>query len=43
MPYVDNYVGHLYRLGTTEWFLIFIAVLLLGLWCMRGFGSRGEY
>ncbi len=41
--YIDQYTGFIYRLGTTEWFVIFIAVLFLGLYCMRGFGSRGEY
>jgi hypothetical protein len=40
---IDHYMGYVYRMGTTEWFVVFIAVLLLGVYCMRGFGSRTDY
>jgi hypothetical protein len=40
---IDHYIGYIYRLGTWEWFAVLICVLFLGLWCMRGFGSRTEY
>ncbi len=31
------------RLGPTEWVLVLGAVILVGLVCMRGFGSRSNY
>jgi hypothetical protein len=30
-------------LTSWEWFAVLIAVVLLGLVCMRGFGSRTDY
>lgn len=30
-------------LSSWEWFAVLIAVVLLGLICMRGFGSRTNY
>ncbi len=31
------------RLGAQEWFLILGAMIVVGLICMRGFGSRLNY
>jgi len=31
------------RLDTQEWLLVLLGVCLVGLYCMRGFGSRSEY
>lgn len=44
-------MGQLYReamrfiehMGLQEWLLALIAVVLVGLVCMRGFGSRSNY
>jgi hypothetical protein len=35
-----RYVGHL---TPQEWLLVLAVVVLLGLICMRGFGSRSSY
>jgi hypothetical protein len=43
MNYVDavtRSVGHLHR---EHWIAISVVVLVLGLICMRGFGSRNNY
>lgn len=29
--------------GTREWFYVMLGVVLVGLFCMRGFGSRKNY
>jgi hypothetical protein len=31
------------RLGPHEWFLVLAAMIVVGLVCMRGFGSRSKY
>ncbi len=31
------------RLGPTEWVLVLGGVIVVGLFCMRGFGSRSGY
>jgi drug/metabolite transporter (DMT)-like permease len=31
------------RMGPQEWLFAFIGVVLLGLICLRGFGSRSSY
>ena len=31
------------RMGPQEWLLALLAVVLWGLFCMRGFGSRSSY
>lgn len=31
------------RMGPTEWALLLGAVIVIGLFCMRGFGSRSSY
>ena len=31
------------RMGTQEWMLVLGGVIILGLFCMRGFGSRSGY
>ena len=44
-------MGHLFRdllryadrLGTQEWALLLIGVIVVGLFCLRGFGSRSDY
>jgi len=36
MRYVD-------RLDTQEWTLVFVVVILVGFFCLRGFGSRANY
>ena len=40
---IDSYVRSLQQLGTWEWFAILVGVLLMGMMCMRGFGSRTNY
>jgi len=44
-------VSHLYRefmhyvdrMGPHEWFLVLAAMIIVGVVCMRGFGSRTRY
>lgn len=31
------------RLDRTQWVLVFVAVMVVGFFCMRGFGSRNNY
>jgi hypothetical protein len=40
---IDTYMGYIYKMGTWEWFMVLMAVLVVGIWCMRGFGSRTSY
>ena len=30
-------------MGTQEWMLVLVGVIVLGFFCMRGFGSRSNY
>ncbi|MHB0955144.1 MAG: hypothetical protein ACYC6N_06740 [Pirellulaceae bacterium] len=32
-----------FSLSRHEWILLFVAALLIGYFCMRGFGSRANY
>jgi len=44
-------VGHLWRevmrvvnsMGTQEWVLVLVGVIVVGFFCLRGFGSRSQY
>ncbi len=36
MHYVD-------RMGPSEWFLVLAAMIVVGVVCLRGFGSRSRY
>ena len=31
------------KMGPQEWLLVLAGVIILGLFCMRGFGSRSDY
>ena len=31
------------RMGTHEWALVMAAMIIVGIVCMRGFGSRSQY
>jgi hypothetical protein len=31
------------RMGPSEWFLVLAAMIVVGVVCMRGFGSRSQY
>ena len=35
--------SHVRHFGPQEWFLSLIGVVVLGIVCLRGFGSRSEY
>ena len=41
--YIDSYMRLIYRMDEWEWFLVLLAVLCMGIFCMRGFGSRTDY
>jgi hypothetical protein len=43
MRYYDLALRQLNHMGTTEWFVVLLAVLVVGIFCMRGFGSRTGY
>lgn len=34
---------HVNRLNRQEWIMLFVVALVLGAYCMRGFGSRANY
>lgn len=44
-------MGHLWRevmrvvnsMGTQEWVLVLVGVIVVGFFCLRGFGSRSQY
>ena len=40
---LDTYMRYIYQMGAWEWFTVLIAVLIMGMFCMRGFGSRTNY
>ena len=41
--YYETLVNHIFRMGMWEWFGVGLGVLLLGVYCMRGYGSRSNY
>ncbi len=41
--YYDTFVLWLQSLNETEWFILLVAVLILGALCLRGFGSRKSF
>ena len=43
MKYYNSFMHMLNGFGLWEWVLIGVAVLAIGLFCMRGFGSRSNY
>ena len=43
MRLIDSALRQLNQLGTWEWFAVLLVVLCLGVFCMRGFGSRTGY
>lgn len=43
MRYFDLFMRQLNQLTTWQWFAVLMAVLILGIFCMRGFGSRTGY
>ncbi|HEX4130734.1 MAG TPA: hypothetical protein VHZ24_11885 [Pirellulales bacterium] len=36
-------MNHMDRLSSREWLIVLLSVVLWGLFCMRGFGSRKDY
>ena len=41
--YYRQIVHFLERLGPQEWVMILAAIIVVGLLCLRGFGSRKQY
>jgi hypothetical protein len=41
--YLDSYLRLISRMDEWEWFIVLLAVLCMGIFCMRGFGSRTNY
>ena len=41
--YFDRSVLYFDRLNHDQWIFLLIGICLLGLYCMRGFGSRSNY
>ncbi len=37
---LSRYVG---RMGIQEWLLVLVGVIIVGLMCLRGYGSRSNY
>ncbi len=47
MRMITHYLNSLFqffdRLNSHQWIWLLIAIVLLGFYCMRGFGSRAKY
>jgi hypothetical protein len=41
--YLDRVAGYAGSLDRNQWVVLSVAVLLVGLICMKGFGSRNNY
>jgi hypothetical protein len=41
--YFNVLLHHFDRLNSHQWIWLLIGIVLLGLYCMRGFGSRAKY
>lgn len=41
--YLNTFMSYVNGWGLWEWVLIGMAVLVVGMFCMRGFGSRSNY
>ena len=41
--YWRELVHYVDGMGTQEWMLALVVVIVLGFFCMRGFGSRSNY
>ncbi len=39
----DQVFGHLEHLNRQEWLLVLVGVVIVGFFCLRGFGSRSSY
>ena len=39
----DNILGTIDRMGIQEWTLVLISAIVIGFYCLRGFGSRSNY
>ncbi len=40
---IQNVLRHAERLNSQEWALMFALVIVIGFFCLRGFGSRSSY
>jgi hypothetical protein len=40
---IDVIREHATQMNPQEWFLVFVVVVIVGFFCMRGFGSRTYY
>ena len=40
---IDTYIRYIQHMGMWEWFAVLILVLIAGMLCLRGFGSRTDY
>ncbi len=38
-----NVLRYAERMGTQEWALLLVGVIVVGFFCLRGFGSRSGY
>ena len=43
MNRLSDLMRYVERMDTHEWFVLLVAVLVVGLMCLRGFGSRSQY
>jgi hypothetical protein len=43
MHYIHSLMRYFDRLNHHQWIWVLVGVVLLGLFCMRGFGSRKTY
>ena len=41
--YVNKALRFIETMSTQEWMLVLFGVVLVGFFCMRGFGSRSKY
>ena len=39
----DNILGTIDRMGIQEWMLVLVGAIVIGFFCLRGYGSRSNY
>ena len=40
---IDFYTRQIFQMSSWEWFAVMAVVLAMGVFCLRGFGSRTTY
>ncbi len=41
--YLDQLTRYVSHMGVQQWLLVLVGVIVVGLMCLRGYGSRSNY